>query len=571
MSVLENSMNTLVDIFIAEAEGFDCVTNEPFFHFVQIAIGSHNKQEAAKKFAAFLQGQFYRGRLSFHRFNEYILKQPIVSSICRDWSCAARQLIVVIPRLVSQHFLFPSREEIANIPVMSTSIEFLGGAGTVTGSKYLVRHAGKKILVDCGLFQGLKTLRVRNWNPLPVNVAEIDAVVLTHAHVDHSGYIPRLVKDGYRGKIYATDATFDLCKILLPDSGYLMEEEAAYLNKRQKTKHSPALPLFSQAEAEDSLQYFEPVAFNTRVELSGGISFEFAYAGHIFGAAQVIMNCDGKTIAFSGDIGRMQDPLLYPPAKLPGADYLVIESTYGNRLHLHNDIASDLEKIICETHAQGGVIIIPAFAVGRAQILMYHLAELRKAGRIPEFPMYLNSPMAESASDLLMKYRELHRLSVEDCDATCNIVKYVRTPEHSRWLNDQHGPMLIISASGMLTGGRVLHHIKAFAGDERNVILLTGFQAAGTRGEALQRGVAELKIHGDYVPIRAQVRVLENISAHADYGEILKWLEECNIGPKRVFVTHGEAVASDELRRRLIDKFGWHAMVPDHGQIVQIP
>lgn len=453
---------------------------------------------------------------------------------------------------------------------MATSITFLGGAGTVTGSKYLVEHDGKKILVDCGLFQGLKTLRVRNWSPLPIKVSEIDAVILTHAHVDHSGYIPRLVKDGFRGKIYASAATFDLCKILLPDSGYLMEEEAEYLNKRQRTKHKPALPLFTQEEAETALQYFEPVAFDDRITLPGGISFEFAYAGHILGAAQVIMKCDGKQIAFTGDIGRMEDPLLLPPAKLTGADYLVIESTYGNRLHEPTDLADTLEKIICETHARGGIIIIPAFAVGRAQTLMYFLAELKKAGKIPDFPMYLNSPMAESASDLLGKYLELHRLNKTDCDATCSVVKYIRTPEQSRWLNEQKGPMLIISASGMLTGGRVLHHIKAFAGDERNAILLTGFQAAGTRGEALQRGASELKIHGEYFPIRAQVHTLENISAHADYSEILAWLEQCNIGPRRVFVTHGEPVAADELRRRLIDKFGWHAMVPDQGQTVEL-
>lgn len=453
---------------------------------------------------------------------------------------------------------------------MATSITFLGGAGTVTGSKYLVEHDGKRILVDCGLFQGLKTLRVRNWSPLPIDVKQIDAVILTHAHVDHSGYIPRLIKDGFRGRIYSTAATFDLCKILLPDTGYLMQEEAEYLNKRQRTKHKPALPLFTQAEAELSLQYFEPVAFNDKINLPGGISFEFSYAGHIFGAAQIIMKCDGKQIAFTGDIGRMEDPLLFPPAKLPGADYLVMESTYGNRLHERSSVADMLEKIICETHARGGVIVIPAFAVGRAQTLMYFLAELRKAGRIPEFPMYLNSPMAESASDLLNKYRELHRLDREQCDATCNVVRYVRSAEESRWLNNQGGPMLIISASGMLTGGRVLHHVKAFGGDARNTILLTGFQAAGTRGEALQRGATELKIHGEYFPIRAQIHALENISAHADYQEILNWLEDCNIGPRRAFITHGEAVASDEMRRRIIDKFGWHAMVPDHGQTVEL-
>lgn len=453
---------------------------------------------------------------------------------------------------------------------VKTSITFLGGAGTVTGSKYLIEHNGKKILIDCGLFQGLKTLRVRNWSPLPLNVAEIDAVILTHAHVDHSGYIPRLVKDGYKGRIFATTATFDLCKILLPDSGYLMEEEAAYLNKHQRTKHKVALPLFTQQEAEDSLRKFEPTDFNHRIELEGGVSFEFGYAGHILGAAQVVVNCDGKRIAFSGDVGRMEDPILYPPARLSGADYLVVESTYGDRLHEPDSVADEIEKVVCETHARGGIIVIPAFAVGRAQQIMYYLAELRKAGRIPDMPMYLNSPMAENASDLLTRYGDLHRLSAEMARDTCGIVRYVRTPEESRALNEKQGPMLIISASGMLTGGRVLHHLKAFAGDARNTILLTGFQAAGTRGEALQRGVKEIKIHGEYVQVRAQVHTLENISAHADYGEILNWLEHCNIGPRRVFVTHGEPVASDELRRRIIDRFGWHAMVPDDRQTVEL-
>ena len=453
---------------------------------------------------------------------------------------------------------------------MNTRIRFLGGAGTVTGSKYLVEHHGKKILVDCGLFQGLKTLRVRNWNPLPLPVSEIDAVILTHAHVDHSGYIPRLVKDGYRGRIYATPATFDLCRILLPDSGYLMEEEAAYLNKHNRSKHKVALPLFSQQEAEEALRNFEPVDFNHRVELSPGISFEFGYAGHIFGAAQVVLNCDGKRIAFSGDVGRIEDPVLYPPARLSGADYLVLESTYGDRLHEAVSPAEILERVICETHARGGVMLIPAFAVGRAQQIMYYLWELRRAGRIPEFPMYLNSPMAENASALLTRYSELHRLTPEVAEETCGIVHYVRTAEESRALNERKGPMLIISASGMLTGGRVLHHLKAFAGDERNTILLTGFQAAGTRGEALQRGKREIKVHGDYMQVRAQVSTLENISAHADYSEIINWLEQCNIGPRRVFVTHGEPVASDELRRRLIDRFGWHAMVPDDGQTVDL-
>lgn len=453
---------------------------------------------------------------------------------------------------------------------MNTRITFLGGTGTVTGSKYLVESFGKKIMIDCGLFQGLKTLRVRNWSSLPVNISEIDAVILTHAHVDHSGYIPRLVKEGYRGKIYSTAATFDLCKILLPDSGYLMEEEAEYLNKHKRTKHKVALPLFTQQEAAASLQLFETVGFNNRTEISPQISFEFGYAGHIFGAAQVVLNCAGTRIAFSGDIGRLEDPILFPPARLSGADYLVVESTYGDRLHEDVNPADALEKIICDTHARGGVVLIPAFAVGRAQQLMYYLASLRKAGRIPDFPMYLNSPMAENASSLLTRYPDLHRLSPEMAEETCGIVQYVRSADESRALNERKGPMLIISASGMLTGGRVLHHLKAFGGDEKNAIVLSGFQAAGTRGEALQRGKREIKVHGEYVQVRAQVLGLENTSAHADYSEILEWLDHCNIGPRRVFVTHGEPVAADEMRRKIIDRFGWHAMVPDDRQTVEL-
>lgn len=453
---------------------------------------------------------------------------------------------------------------------MKTRITFLGGAGTVTGSKYLVEHGKHKILVDCGLFQGLKTLRVRNWNPLPVPVSEIDAVILTHAHVDHSGYIPRLVKDGYRGPIYATAATYDLCKILLPDSGYLMEEEAEYLNRHKKSKHAVALPLFTQKEAEAALPHFVTVDFNQNKEIFPGIHFTFGYAGHIFGAAQVVLDCNGLRIAFSGDIGRLHDPILYPPAILPKVDYLVLESTYGDRLHEPTSPADTLERIITATHAREGVILVPAFAVGRAQQIMYYLWELKSAGRIPDFPMYLNSPMAENASSLLLRYAELHQLSAEQAEEICGIVRYVRSADESRALNERSGPMLIISASGMLTGGRILHHLKAFAGDGRNTILLTGFQAAGTRGEALLRGKRELKVHGEYIPIRAQVAELENISAHADYAEILSWLEGCQIAPRRVFVTHGEPIASDEMRLRLIDRFGWHAMVPDDRQSVDL-
>lgn len=453
---------------------------------------------------------------------------------------------------------------------MAFDLQFLGGAGTVTGSKYLITFNRTKILIDCGLFQGLKSLRLKNWDGFPIQASEIDSVILTHAHIDHSGYIPRLIKDGFRGKIYSTEATRDLCKILLPDAGYLMEEEAEYLNRIKRTKHSPALPLFTLKEAEHSLEYFEVIPFNERKYLNAGLSFEFRYAGHILGAASVTVHVGGQKIAFTGDIGRMNDKIFHPPETLPQVDYLVTESTYGNRLHKNSDILDDLEQIINESYGRSGVIIIPAFAVGRAQALMYCLWQLKKQKRIPDFPMYLNSPMATNVNGLLHKHQKLHRLSQAECTEMCDIVQYVHTAEESKALNNQKGPMLIISASGMLAGGRVLHHLKTFAPYEQNTILLTGFQAAGTRGEALQHGADEIKIHGQYVPVKAHVKVLDNMSAHADYSEIIQWFSQGKINPKKVFVTHGEPSSADELRRRLTESFGWNCFVPELSETVRL-
>ena len=449
-------------------------------------------------------------------------------------------------------------------------LQFLGAAGTVTGSRYLLSHKGQRILIDCGLFQGLKALRLKNWDKFPVNPAEITAIILTHAHIDHSGYIPRLIKDGFKGKIYSTAATKDLCRILLSDSGHLMEEEADYLNRKNKTKHNPALPLFSQKEAEESISRFESINFDELKRLTPDIGFTFQYAGHIFGAASIILNIEGRKIAFTGDIGRLNDKILFPPKPLPEVDYLITESTYGNRLHLNTDILDELASVINETHNRNGVIIIPAFAVGRTQSLMYYLAKLKEQNRIPDLPMFLNSPMATNVSDFLRKYKELHRLSDDECKQTCAVVKYVKTVEESKALNKMHGPMLIISASGMLTGGRVLHHLKAFAPYPQNTILLTGFQAAGTRGNALEKGTQEIKIHGEYVPVNAQVKVLQNLSAHADYKEIIQWFSESKIHPRKVFITHGEASAADELRRRLTESFGWNCVVPAFDEKVSL-
>lgn len=451
---------------------------------------------------------------------------------------------------------------------MAFQLQFLGAAGTVTGSRYLLTRNGRQVLIDCGLFQGAKALRLKNWEEFGVSPSEIEAIILTHAHIDHSGYIPRLIKEGFQGKIYCTPATKELCQILLPDSGHLMEEEAEYLNKHKKTKHSPALPLFTVEEANTALNYFEVVPFHEKKSLDSDISFEFNYAGHILGAASAIIDVAGKKIAFTGDIGRMNDDIFFPPEPLPKIDYLVTESTYGNRLHGQSNPLDDLATVINETYQRKGVILIPAFAVGRTQALMYDLSRLRAQGRIPAFPMYLNSPMATNVSKLFCEYSALHKLSENECMETCEIVKYVRTVEESKSLNVHKGPMLIISASGMLTGGRVLHHLKAFAPYRENSILLAGFQAAGTRGDALERGAEQVKIHGDYVPVRAQVTVMHNMSAHADYKEIIQWFSESQVNPKRVFITHGESSAADEFRRRLTETFDWQCSVPTQDELV---
>ncbi len=452
---------------------------------------------------------------------------------------------------------------------MAFELQFLGGAGTVTGSKYLLTCNNHKILIDCGLFQGLKSLRLKNWESFPVNPAEIDAVILTHAHIDHSGYIPRLINEGFNGKIYATPATRDLCGILLTDCGYLQEEEAAYLNRSKHTKHDPALPLFTIQDAERSMQYFEILPFGTHKKLNERMGFQFQYVGHILGAASVIINIGNRKIAFTGDVGRLQDDIFHEPVALPAIDYLVTESTYGNRLHSKTNILNELEKIILEAYSEKGVILVPAFAVGRAMSIMHYLSILKKQNRIPSFPMFLNSPMATDFSDIFFRYKNLHRLTQQECSETANVVKYVRSTEESISLNHRTGPMLIISASGMMSGGRILHHLKAFASDPKTTIIITGFQAAGTRGESLENGASEIKIHGQYVPVKAKIRRLD-ISAHADYAELIQWFSQSKIKPKKVFITHGEPSAADEFRRRLEETFGWQCFVPNGASKVNL-
>ena len=450
-------------------------------------------------------------------------------------------------------------------------LTFLGAAGTVTGSRYLVEAEGKKLLVDCGLFQGYKELRLCNWAPFPVAPADLHAVILTHAHLDHSGYLPLLVKQGFRGRIYCTPPTFDLCKLLLPDSGYIQEEDARRANRHNYTKHKPALPLYTLAEAEESLKYFYPVPFGTDTSVADGIHFRFERAGHILGAAWVRLAAEKRTIIFSGDLGRPHDPVMKAPVTPIETDYLVVESTYGDRLHEPANPLDQLEPIINRTASRGGTVIIPAFAVGRAQSLMYYLHILKKEKRIPNIPVYLDSPMAINATDIMDKNLNEHRLSAAICAAMAQEVAYVHTVEESKKLDMDRFPKIILAASGMATGGRVLHHLKHLAGDHRNTIIFAGFQAGGTRGDRILRGEKEIKIYGDMVAINAEIAQLHSVSAHADYREILDWIGHLRKAPLTTFITHGEPSASTAMRQSLLEAHpDWRCVIPEHMLTVKL-
>ena len=449
-------------------------------------------------------------------------------------------------------------------------IAFLGATGTVTGSKYLVEAGRARILVDCGLFQGLKELRRRNWAPLGVDPRSLDAVVLTHAHIDHSGYVPVLVRDGFTGHVLATPATVELCRLLLPDSGHLQEEDARRANKYGYSKHTPALPLYTRADAETALERFRAIEFAAPATLADGVTVAFSPAGHILGAASVRLEAGGRSVVFSGDLGRPEDPIFRAPAPVRRADDLVIESTYGNRRHPPADPAVLLAEVVRRTAGRGGVVVIPAFAVGRAQMLLHLIRRLKDAGEIPDLPVFLDSPMAIDATHIFCRFLGEHRLAEDECRRLCATARYVRTAEESKKISASRYPMIVISASGMATGGRILHHLKAFAPDPRNAILLAGFQAAGTRGEALAHGADEIKIHGSYVPVRAEVAQIDGLSAHADAPEILEWLDHFEAPPRTTFVTHGEPAAADALRRRIEERPGWHCRVPEYLERVAL-
>ena len=449
-------------------------------------------------------------------------------------------------------------------------LTFLGAVHTVTGSKYLLSINSKKILVDCGLFQGYKELRLRNWDKLPVDPHSIDAVIITHAHIDHTGYLPLLVKNGFKGKIYSSSGTKALCSILLPDSGHLQEEEAKLANRYGYSKHKPALPLYTEDEAREALNHFETVDFGVRHVLFDDCSFELYRAGHIIGASFIKIKNANTSILFSGDIGRPNDSVMQPPTIIEEADYIVMESTYGDRLHDTTNPLPQIGKVINETVKRGGSIIVPAFAVGRAQSLLYYISQLKKSGEIPDVPVYLDSPMAINASHILCSHKNDHRLTEEQCRELCNAAKYVNTPNESKQLDANKMPQIIISASGMLEGGRILHHFKVFAPDHKNSILITGYQANGTRGAMVARGDSSIKVHGEQVPINAHVEVMTSGSAHADYSEMLDWLKHFKKPPKKVFITHGEHSSAISFKDHIEKELGWKCVVPDYLDKVEL-
>jgi metallo-beta-lactamase family protein len=447
---------------------------------------------------------------------------------------------------------------------MSIDLTFFGAAGTVTGSRYLLEAGGRRILIDCGMFQGKKKLRERNWKPFPVDAASIDAVVLTHAHIDHSGNLPRLVREGYNGRIHSTDATLSLCQILLADSAYLHEQDAQRANRHGYSRHHPALPLYTAADAKACLKLFEPHPFETPVTVVEGVQVRFRRAGHILGAASVEITVDGQVLVFSGDLGRYDAPTMADPLPFEAADVLVIESTYGDRLHEGPDPETELSSVISETVARGGSILIPSFAVGRAQSLLFFLWRLKKNGQIPDIPIFLDSPMAINASGIYCSHIADHTLTEDECRDSCGVATFTRSADASRAINSDPGSKIIISASGMATGGRILHHLKFYLPDAQNTVLFAGFQAPGTRGAALVDGAPRIKIHGANVPVRAQVRNLSQLSAHADRDGLLRWLTGFKSPPGRIFITHGESKASEAFRIAIKEKLGWDAETPEH-------
>jgi metallo-beta-lactamase family protein len=456
------------------------------------------------------------------------------------------------------------------------SLTFLGAARTVTGSKYLLEHAGKRVLVDCGVFQGLKELRLRNWEEFPVPPASIDAVVLTHAHLDHVGYLPRLVSQGYRGRVFSTPGTKDLCGLVLPDSGRIQEEDARQANRHGYSKHHPALPLYGESDALRALGQLQPVSYRRSIDVAPGIAVEFHPAGHLLGSAFVLARLTGgPTILFGGDLGRFGRPVLPDPSPALSADIVLVESTYGNRDHPADDDGAQLVDVIQDTAARGGKLIIPAFAIGRVEELLYWIRQLEQSRRIPVLPVFVDSPMAEKA----LGYYAAH---VAELDADMRPARkgvstfatarfqVIASPQQSKELTASRRSAIVISSAGMATGGRVLHHLAAALPNPNNTVLFVGYQAAGTRGRTLVDGAAEVKIHGHVVPVHARIARNDSMSAHADRGEVLRWLGTLPQAPGRLCLVHGEPGPMDALQALVKQRLGWPVHTPNHGEAIQL-
>ena len=465
---------------------------------------------------------------------------------------------------------------------MST-LTFLGAAGTVTGSKHLLQVDGLRVLVDCGLFQGLKELRLRNWEPLPLNPGELDAVILTHAHLDHCGYLPRLVASGFRGRIFCTPATKDLCSLVLPDSAHLQEEDAREANRQGYTKHNPARPLYTSADAARALTQLQPVGYNRPVPIGDGAgtpmsvspTVEFINAGHLLGSAYARVRVGDKIVLFGGDLGRYGRPILPDPSPVAEADYLLLESTYGDRLHPLDDDGERLARIVNETAARGGKVIIPSFAIGRVEEVLYWLKRLEEEKRIPVLPVFVDSPMAIAA--LQFYAARAGELDPEmnsgqrrvTAFATTRLVT-VSSPQQSADLIASRQPSIVISSSGMATGGRVLHHLAVALPNPKHTVLFVGFQAAGTRGRLLVDGAKQVKLLGRDVPVAARVEQIDSMSAHADAGEILRWLSGFTRAPRMTFLVHGEPIALSALASRIGTERQWPVHIAAHGESVEL-
>lgn len=461
---------------------------------------------------------------------------------------------------------------------MASRITFHGAAGTVTGSRHLIETGGKKILVDCGMFQGGRAMRDKNWEPFPVGVHEIDAIVLTHAHTDHIGFLPRLIKEGYRGPIYATPGTIGLCKVSLPDGGRLQEEEARFHNRHQTSRHDPAMPLFTEADAYEVLKLLVPIHYYQWQDLPGKATFRYMPAGHILGSAFAeIYFENGERICMGGDLGRYDRPIIKDPAPVDFAEYLVIESTYGDRLHSHLDAEEEISRVLEHAVENRSVVIVPSFAIGRTQEMLWYLHQLDEKGKLPRMPIYVDSPMATATSLLYLQHEEDHDkdmkidLSEGNSPFRPDFVKFIRDSHMSKQLNDAPGPFIVIAGSGMMTGGRVVHHVKSHIEDPSTILLFTGYQAEGTTGRHLLDGGKTVRIHGAEFDVRAQVHRLDMLSAHADYEEMLRWLGGFKEQPKQTFIVHGERPQQEAMAGHLRDRLGWDRLtIPVQGDSFEL-